>query len=423
MQIVVIGVDHRTAAVEVRERLAFAPEQVLRLTAELRGAGILREAVVLSTCNRSEVYGVAPHETANVAESVQSSVLRFHQQPENSRSDCFYRLRDREVVRHLFRVASGLDSMLLGEAEILGQVRQAYKAALGGGSTGPVLNRLFQSALEVGKRVRTQTDLGTRPMSVAFAGVKLAERIFGRLDGRKALIVGAGAMAQQVGEHLRDRGVTRILVANRSRERGEELARGVDGELVEWTALPEALETPEIVLTAVGAAGPVLTREQIARAMAARRNGEMFLIDLGVPRNIEPAAGQLYNVYLYTLDDLTRIVEQNLQARKEEIPRAEAIVAEHVAKFQMWLTSMEVVALARRLRESVQHEREQILHERLRRLGHLTPEERSQAAALLGALVDRILQEPAEEGRDPHAVLRHITRELDRFSRLVEEKP
>ncbi len=197
-----------------------------------------------------------------------------------------YKRRDRDAVRHLFRVAAGLDSMLLGEAEILGQVRDAYQIALDHGATGPVLNRMFQAALEVGKRVRSETDIGKRPVSVAFAGVKLAEQIFGSLRGHSALILGAGATGEQVVGHLRDRGISKLRVANRSRERAQELATRVGAEVVEWEALPAALEWPDMIVSSVASPEPVLSREMIERAMAARSNRQLFMIDLGMPRNV-----------------------------------------------------------------------------------------------------------------------------------------
>src|SRR3989449_8847365 len=222
MEIVLVGLNHRTAPVEVREKVSFSAEQARRAADELRSRGILEETLVLSTCNRSEVYGVPPETSHECAPGLSSFLSEFHSVGADVLNGAMYHHYDREAVRHLFRVAAGLDSMLLGEAEILGQVREAYRAAHEQGGTGPVLNRLFQGALEVGKRVRTETELGTRPMSVASAGVKLAERIFGKLDERSALVLGAGTISEQVIGQLRDRGIARLFVMNRSKERSEE---------------------------------------------------------------------------------------------------------------------------------------------------------------------------------------------------------
>src|ERR1700745_576361 len=234
MEIVLVGLNHRSAPVEVRERVSFTAEQARQAAEELRARGIFHETLVLSTCNRSEVYGVPPEASRESAAALSSYLSDFHAVQLEQLNVSLYRHYDRHAVRHLFRVASGLDSMVLGEAEILGQVREAYRVAHESGATGPVLNRLFQSALEVGKRVRAETELGARPMSVASAGVKLAERIFGKLHDRTALVLGAGTITEQVVAQLRDRGIARLYVMNRSRERAESLAKQYSGEVLPW---------------------------------------------------------------------------------------------------------------------------------------------------------------------------------------------
>ncbi len=414
MEIVLIGVNHRTASVEVRERVAFDFDQARRAADELRSERILEESVVLSTCNRSELYGVPPEAAEDSPGAMESFLVSFHRLQPADLDGCLYRHRNAEAVRHLFRVAAGLDSMLLGEAEILGQVREAYRLAFEHGATGPVLNRLFQGALEVGKRVRSETDIGTRPMSVAFAGVKLAERIFGSLRGHQALILGAGAMGEQVVEHMRDRGIARVLVANRSGERGQELARRMGGEAVEWDQVSRVLGGPDIVVSSVGGAERVLTRPMVERAMAARANRAMFIIDLGVPRNVEAAVGELYSVYLYNIDDLSEIVEQNKKAREGEIPRAEAIIEEHVGKFQAWQASLQAVALLDQLRAKLRHEREEFLRERLDQMQHLSAEERQRIARLAEELLERVLLDPVERLRSA----RGLRRKLQNFEAL-----
>jgi glutamyl-tRNA reductase len=398
-RVVMVGVSHHTAPVEVRERLAFAGGRDAGAAARaLRESDAVGEALVVSTCNRSEVYAVT--DGSGGEEKLREWYASFHGFALKAVDGWLYSRRDREAVRHLFRVASGLDSLLLGEAEILGQVREAYKAALEQHATGAVLNRLFQTALEAGKRVRTHTDLGTRPMSVAFAGVKLAERVFGKLTGRHALLLGAGSVAEQVAEHMRNRGLGKLCVANRTAEHGAELARRFGGQAVAWEGLEGALREPEIVVSSVSGAERVLTRAMLERVMEERGNRELFVVDLGVPRNVEPEIGELYNVYLYNLDDLSGIVEQNKKARQGEIPRAEAIVAEHVGKFEMWMASVEIVELVLALREKVRHEQEQILLEHMNQFDDLPPEARRRAARHLQALVDRIMQEPAEDGAE-----------------------
>lgn len=408
MNIVLIGVNHRTASIGLRERLAFSPEQARRAGAGLLAQEILQEAVVLSTCNRSEVYGVARGEAPDPHALLEDFVTQFHGIAPTELDGNLYREADASAVRHLFRVAAGLDSMLLGEAEILGQVREAYRLAFEAGTTGPVLNRLFQSALEAGKRVRAETDLGSRPVSVAAAAVKLAEKIFGKMQGHTALIVGAGKAGEQVAESLRDRGIGRLLIANRTRQRGEDLAGRVGGTVVEWGSLSAVLEEPDILVSSLGGPEPAITRESLSRAMAARAGRAMFVIDLGVPRNIEPSVAELYNVYLYNIDELSEIVEQNRKAREAEIPRAEAIVAEHAEKFDSRQASLRAVAVIDQLREKLQTQREDFLRERLDRMNHLSAQERAHLAELTQELLDRILEEPADRLRHSKELRRKL---------------
>src|SRR5690242_14828337 len=308
MEIVLVGLNHRTAPVEVRERVSFTAEQSRRAAAELRARGILEETLVLSTCNRSEIYGVPPESSHECAPGLSSFLSEFHAVRPDVLGLSLYHHYDHEAVRHLFRVAAGLDSMLLGEAEILGQVREAYRHAHENGATGPVLNRLFQGALEVGKRVRTETELGTRPMSAASAGVKLAERIFGKLDERSALVLGAGTISEQVIGQLRDRGIARLFVMNRSRDRADGLAKQYGGEVIPWGEWGKALPIPDVIVSSVSTEGPVLRHEMVEQVMEARSNRALFMMDLGLPRNIDAGVGKLYNVYVYNIDDLAEIV-------------------------------------------------------------------------------------------------------------------
>src|ERR1700674_4416805 len=375
MEIVLIGLNHRTATVELRERVAFSVQQACEAADQLRSRGILEETLVLSTCNRSELYGVPRELVTDSSGTIELFLASFHQLPAAELNSSLYRHRDRNAVNHLFRVAAGLDSMLLGEAEILGQVREAYRIALDHGATGPVLNRMFQGALEVGKRVRNETEIGTRPVSVAFAGVKLAERIFGRMDNHRALIVGAGATSEQVVRHLCDRGIKQLRVLNRTEEHAVDLAARFGGEVVPWENLTAALEWRGLIVTSVSASEPILTRAIIERAMAARGNRALLLIDLGVPRNVAPDVGNIYNTYLYNIDDLTEIVEQNKKARVAEIPRAEAIIDEQVEKFLHWQAGVAAGAVLGDLRNKLAAEHEAFVQERLASMTNLSEQD------------------------------------------------
>lgn len=394
IRVALIGCNHRTAPVELRERVAFSTEQALDAATQLRRRGILEEAVVVSTCNRSEVYGVPGSESRSVTEAMEEFLTSYHRIPRTELEGRTYRWTGAEAIRHLFRVASGLDSMLLGEAEILGQIRTAYGRALDHGATGPILNRAFQGALEVGKRVRAETEVGARPMSVSLAGVKLAERVFGSLKGRSALILGAGEVAEQVVEHLCNRGIGSLRVVNRSFDRARHLAERMGGEAVAWDSLEKVLGGPDIVVTSVGEVGAVLTRDKLVRALAARDGRPIFVVDLGVPRNVAPEAAGLYNLYLYNIDDLGEIVEQNKRAREAEIPRAEAIIAEHVAKFEAWRTALEASSIVDDLRSRFRKEREILLREHVERMRGVSPAERERIAKITEELVERLLNEP-----------------------------
>jgi glutamyl-tRNA reductase len=388
--------------------VSFTAEQARRAADQLRARGILEETLVLSTCNRSEVYGVPPESSHECAEGLSSFLSEFHAVRMEVLGVSLYHHYDREAVRHLFRVAAGLDSMMLGEAEILGQVREAYRFAHEHGATGPVLNRLFQGALEVGKRVRTETELGTRPMSVASAGVKLAERIFGKLSEHSALVLGAGTISEQVISQLRDRGIAHIYVMNRSRNRAEELAKQYAGEVVAWGEWQNALHSPDVIVSSVATEEPVLGREIVERAMEVRGNRALFLMDLGMPRNIEASVAKLYNVYVYNMDDLSEIVQQNLHARQSEVPRAEAILEEHVGKFLSWQASVELVGLVEALRERLREERSAFIRARLAEMGHLSATDRQRVEGLMDELLEKLLLQPAERLRGERVLRRKI---------------
>lgn len=407
-EVALIGCSHRTAPVELRERVVFTPEQAVRAASELRESGVIEEAVVVSTCNRSELYGVSSNSGDSTPAALISYLSEFHRIPAHELNGRLYQHIGPAAVRHLFRVASGLDSMLLGEAEILGQVREAYGRALEHGVTGPVLNKLFQGALEVGKRARAETEIGTRPMSVAFAGVKLAERVFGNLKGHSALIIGAGAVAEQVVEHLRLREIRELHVVNRSFDRAKELAHRMGGKAYEWKQLEKLLEHPDIIVTSVSGSEHVLTRPALERAMAARSGRAMFVVDLGVPRNAEPEVEGLYNVYLFNIDHLGEIVEQNKKAREAEIPRVESVIDEHVAKFLSWQSGLEAAGLLDALHARLDAERRSLLAAHFGQLDDLSEEDRARLEIMTRELVERIVEMPSGRLRESRKLKRPV---------------
>jgi glutamyl-tRNA reductase len=399
MEIVLVGLNFRTAPVEVREKVSFSADQARKAGEELRTQGILEETLVLSTCNRTEIYGVHADGNRESAGALSTYLSGFHSLQPDVLNPSLYHHYDHDAVRHLFRVSAGLDSMLLGEAEILGQVREAYLHAHENHVTGPVLNRLFQAALEIGKRVRAETELGTRPMGVASAGMKLAERIFGKLSDRSALVLGAGTISEQVVSQLRDRKIKNLYLANRSRDKAEELARQYDGKVMDWGVWDNALKLPDVIVSAIGVQDTLLTRAMIERAMSARGNRALFLMDLGLPRNIEPAAADLYNVYLYAMDDLTEIVNQNRSARQTEVPKAEALVEEHVGKFISWQASVQLIGVLETLRGSLKERRAAFLHEKLSGMNHFSEEDREHIGNMMDELIEKLLIAPAERLR------------------------
>lgn len=399
MEIVLVGLNFRTAPVEVREKVSFSAEQAQRAAEELRAKGILEETLVLSTCNRSEVYGVRASANRESAGALCSFLSSFHSVRPDMLNPAMYHHYDHDAVRHLYRVAAGLESMLLGEAEILGQVREAYLRAHEGHATGPVLNRLFQGALEIGKRVRAETELGTRPMGVASAGIKLAERIFGKLNERTALVLGAGTISEQVVSQLRDRNIGNLYLSNRSKGKAEEFAQQYKGKVIEWGQWDTSLKLPDVIVSAVGVQEALLTRPMIERAMAARGNRALFLMDLGLPRNIEATVADIYNAYLYTLDDLTQVVQQNRNARQSEVPKAESLVEEHVGKFISWQASVELIGVLDTLRGSMKERRAAYLQEKLSGMNHFTSEDRDHIGKMMDELIEKLLIVPAERLR------------------------
>lgn len=383
MELALIGINHRTAGIELRERIAFRVEQACEAADQLRARGILREVVILSTCNRTELYGVAREPSDDTLKTMEMFLASYHQIGPAELNGAIYQHRNREVVRHIYRVAAGLDSLLLGESEIVGQVREAYRVAMDHGVTGRVLNRLFQSALEVGKRIRSETRIGTRPMSVAFAGVKQAEALLCGLENQRVMIVGAGATSEQVVKHLCDRGVPQFRILNRTIENAKAVVSRYGGEVLPWEKLPEVLDWPDLIVTSVTSPEPILTCEHLEVAMVARRNRPLMIMDLGVPRNVDSCAKAIPRIHLSDIDDLTEIVEQNKKAREEEIPRALGLIDNQIDDFMRWQGGVAAYAVLAELRTAPEHKREALLRQHLASMPHLTEPARMHFTGLL----------------------------------------
>jgi glutamyl-tRNA reductase len=371
MRLALVGTSHRLAPVEVRERVAFEQDEARALAHRLASDGA--EVVCLSTCNRTEIYAVGEGVEALAADALAAT-------PD------VYRLHDEEAALHLFRVAAGLDSLVPGEGEILGQVRMAYED----GATGPVLDRLLRQALHAGKKVRAETAIAESPSSVSSAAAALAQQVFGDLRGCRVLLVGAGGVSELAARNLASRGATIAWVASRTLERAGELAERHGAEALALDDLGEALAAADVVVSSTSAPGFVLCAPDIGP----RKGRPLFLIDLAVPRDVEPAAGEVEGVYLYDIDDLEAVVSESLSGRRREAERAEAIVSQEAARFRDWQASLEVVPAIASLREWAERVRSGEVAKAEGRLGRLSASERETVESLTTQIVNKLLHLP-----------------------------
>src|SRR5213594_2694951 len=388
MSIAVLGVNHRTAPLEVRERFAHAAHEVPPALERVLRAGA-GGGVLLSTCNRTEFYLAEP---GDATPATVWAILTERLGEGRSASEYGYLERDRDAVRHLYRVSAGLDSMILGESQIQGQVRDAWEASRS--LAGPVLHRLFQSALLVGARVRSETALAAGAASAPSAAVALAGKIFGRLAGRVALVLGAGDMAELAASCLVSEGVRVTLVANRTYERAQAVAEELGARALTLDEAWEHFASADIVLTSTAAPHAVVTWERVAPAIARRGGRPLCVLDLAVPRDVEPAVGQLENVFLYDIDDLQAVAAQAAAERRGDIPRAEQIVAEEVASFWNWHDTLAVVPVLKEFRGRMEAVRTAELERVFKQLQHLSPEDRDRLERFSESLLNKFLHEP-----------------------------
>jgi glutamyl-tRNA reductase len=396
MTIVLVGLNHRTAPIEVRERLAFTEEELPDALRRLVDGVAIAEGLILSTCNRVEILAATGVPTRSSDRAERAAIERIRaflrdqrQVPPNVYEAALYHYVGREAVRHLFRVTAGLDSLVLGEPQIFGQVKDAYARALAAGTVGKTLHLLVPRAFSVAKRVRTETAIGEEAVSVSSVAVELARKIFDDLQGRTVLLVGAGKMAELTVRHLLASGVRHLLICNRTRERAEQLATQFGAEALSLEVLPTSLARADILICSAGGTEPIVRREHVAAAMLARRNRPLFLIDISVPRTVEPSVGQLANVFLYDIDDLEQIAHAHMERRRHEAARAEMIVDQAVEAFMKSLRSLEIgpviAAFRRRLEEIAYGE----LERHRRYLGTLTPEQERALRHLLESIINK----------------------------------
>jgi glutamyl-tRNA reductase len=399
MVLFVAGLSHKNAAVELREQLAVEEDKLREILRDVVTTGAIREALILSTCNRVEVYGVA--EVAGEARGMAFRHLARQRGLEPARLEpILYTHVEDDAIRHAFRVAASLDSMMVGEPQILGQVKDAFALGQSCETVGPTLHALFTQAFAVAKRVRTETEIGRHAVSVSFAAVELAKKIFAGLGGKAVLLVGAGKMGELAAKHLVEQGAFPILVVNRTWARAQEMARALSGTAVPFAELPAAMAACDIVITSAAAAEPLVTRETVQRVMHGRRSRPLFLIDIAVPRNVETAVNTLEDVYCYDIDDLKQIVDANIRERVREAQRAEALVEREVAKFRARRADVEIVPTIVSLRERLEAIRASEVRKTLGRLPDASPETREAIEAMSAAIVNKILHAPIAKLRE-----------------------
>jgi glutamyl-tRNA reductase len=383
--------------VDLRERLDFSSRDLGAAVEAVAARPSMAESVVLSTCNRSEIY-VASEDPARARDELVTFLSDYHHVPAHAFQPHLFALENSAAVAHLFRVAAGLDSLVVGEPQILGQVKEAFQSATSKRCVGPVLRHVFQWSFGVGKRVRTETALGEGAVSVSFAAVALARKIFGRLQGRHVLIVGAGEISSLTAQHLRAQGVGDIVITSRTHAHAETLAAEVGGMAVPWEGMIAALGSAEIVITATGSPRPIITRAQLEAVQGRRaRSNPLFIIDVAVPRDVDSAVGDIEQVFLYNIDDLQSIVEENLSRRAAEVERAESIVNEEVTKFMTWQRSRSAVPTVVALRQRFESIRRSELQRLEGKLGALSPDARARVDEVTRLIVEKLLLEPTEQ--------------------------
>lgn len=399
MTVFVAGLSHRNAPVAVREQLAVEDDKLRELLRDVHATGVLREAVVLSTCNRVELYGVA-EAPGEARAAVFRHLCRYRGLDPVTVEPLLYTYEDEEAVRHAFRVASSLDSMMIGEPQILGQVKDAFALAQACEVIGPALHTLFTQAFTVAKKVRSETDIGRHAVSVAFAAVELAKKIFTALAGKSVLLLGAGKMSELAARHLVEQGAFPIYVVNRTWARAQELARALAGTAVPFDELATAMAAVDIVIASTAATNPVVTREAVQRAMQARRGRPLFFIDIAVPRDVEAGVSTLDNVYCYDIDALRQVVDANVRERMREAQRAEGLVEREVARFAARLRAVEVIPTIVSLRERLEEIRLGEVRRTLARLPEASAETRAAIDALSSGIVNKILHAPITKLRE-----------------------
>ncbi len=393
MNIIAVGLNHKTAPVEIREQVAITPGVLVECLQQISALPEVLEGLVLSTCNRVELYAIG-HDVPAAIGRLKTFLAEFQQVPAVSLAPHLYEYRGEAAIRHLFRVAASLDSMIIGEPQILGQLKEAFACAQECRSAGLVLTRLLHRAFSVAKRVRTETAIASQAVSISYAAVELARKIFGSLQDRSVLIIGAGEMCELAARHLVSHQVASVVVANRTFDRALQLANQFGGQAIPFEDISDHLPRADIVLTSTGAGEHLLTRGQVEQVIRRRKNRPMFLIDIAVPRNIDPTVNEIDNAYLYDIDDLQSVIAANLRERRKAAEKAEGIIDEEIERFQRWLAGLEVAPTIAALRHRLEDIRRGELEKTLAQLKHLGPKEREAIDSLTAAIVKKVLHQP-----------------------------
>jgi len=402
MSLVVIGINHRTAPVDIREKVVFAGEELPEALRELVRVPGIQESIIVSTCNRTELYCLsnAPAHDS-VAQTVTEWLAHWHDLAAHDVDlrQSLYRLQGTDAIEHLFAVACGLDSLVLGEPQILGQLKDSYRAALDQGTTGPYLNRLLQTAFSVAKRIRTNTRIGANAVSVASAAVAMARSVFERFQEHTAMLVGAGETIALVARHLHANGIKRLIIANRSVERAQALASEFNGFAIGLDAIPAHLAEADIVISSTASPTAIITHTDVRAALRARRRKPMFMVDIAVPRDIEPEVAQLEDIYLFTIDDLQNVVNENLESRKDAARDAKQMLAAEIANFEQQIKTLDAVPTIRQLRDDAEQTRTQTL-EQARRMLAAGRDSKEVLEFLSSTLTNRLLHGPSQRLRE-----------------------
>lgn len=393
MNLVIVGLNHKTSPVEIREKLSFPSHSIGEPLKRLLAQDGLNEGVILSTCNRVEVLAITSDMEKGVWQ-VKRFLSDFHGIPLETLDEHLYVRSGEDAVKHLLRVAAGLDSMIMGEPQILGQVKDSYSYAVEHNTAGVIVNKLYHKVFQVAKRIRTETKIGESAVSISFAAVELARKIFGELRGKSVMLIGAGEMAELAAKHLLTNGIQDIMVANRTYEKAVELVTGFGGTAIMFREFPHYLKHADIVIASTGAADYVIRPEQIREVLNERKHKPMFFIDISVPRNIDPDVNNVDGAYVYDIDDLQGVVAANLEERSKEAQQAERIIEEEIEKFYRWIKSLDVVPTIIALRQMCDDVRKTELARAMGSLGHLTEKDRKVLDAMTAAIVNKILHNP-----------------------------